>query len=610
MHGLVGEFIRIVGPHTEADRAALLFSYLAAFGSVIGRGPHFVAEADRHYTNIFVVQVGITSKGRKGSSLGQVRRVFRAVDERWSSERVQSGLSSGEGLIWAVRDAVEKEEPLKDNKRVVDQQPVVIDPGVADKRLLVVEGEFASTLRVMAREGNTLSAVIRNAWDSGDMRILAKNCPARSTGAHISIIAHITKEELLRRLDGMEAANGFGNRFLWVCVKRSKVLPEGSKLSDGDLAEHIKKLQAAVEFARRVDRMERDDEARVLWHEVYPDLSEGRPGMLGAITARAEAQVMRLACISALLDSSAVVKRTHLEAALEMWRYARDSARFIFGESLGDPLADELLGRLREEPHGMTRTEIYDLFSRNKTSREIRSALNLLLEYGLVCRELAETREGRPAERWYAIWPEQASESPRPDHHPLDRDRAASGPLRARQDQYERNETSAHEGVSSFVSYRGSHMPSRPVRSPQQGYERNETSAHEGVSSFNSYRRDRAASGRVRSGEQGYERNEISAHEGVSSFNSYRRDRAVSGPVRDEETDERNEITTRESSEAAHGPGYLGPPPWDCPACRRSVLLRLNDAGDTWYYKCRCGHKGSVPVDKYRELRDRDLGWV
>jgi hypothetical protein len=49
-------------------------------------------------------------------------------------------------------------------------------PGCGGKgRLLVLEGEFASTLRVMGRDGNTLSAVIRNAWDSGNLRILSKN---------------------------------------------------------------------------------------------------------------------------------------------------------------------------------------------------------------------------------------------------------------------------------------------------------------------------------------------------------------------------------------------------------------------------------------------------
>ena len=147
--------------------------------------------------------------------------LLRAQDETWRHSCIQSGLSSGEGLIWAVRDAIFKTERVKEKGVVCDYQEVKVDAGVTDKRLLVIESEFASTLKVMAREGNTLSATIRQAWDSGDLRILNKNSPARSTGAHISIVGHITADELKRCLDSTEAANGFANRFLWCCVQHS-----------------------------------------------------------------------------------------------------------------------------------------------------------------------------------------------------------------------------------------------------------------------------------------------------------------------------------------------------------------------------------------------------
>ena len=67
-HGLAGDVVRTLEPHTEADPAALLLQFLVAVGSVIDRGPHFRAEADRHALNLFVVLVGETSKARKGSS--------------------------------------------------------------------------------------------------------------------------------------------------------------------------------------------------------------------------------------------------------------------------------------------------------------------------------------------------------------------------------------------------------------------------------------------------------------------------------------------------------------------------------------------------------------
>ena len=83
---------------------------------------------------------------------------------------------------------------------------------MADKRLLLFEGEFAKALRNMERQGNILSAVLRDAWDHGNLRTLIKNNPNRATGAHVSLNAHITVDELRRCLDRTEMANGLANR--------------------------------------------------------------------------------------------------------------------------------------------------------------------------------------------------------------------------------------------------------------------------------------------------------------------------------------------------------------------------------------------------------------
>ncbi|RQD76307.1 MAG: DUF3987 domain-containing protein, partial [Candidatus Syntrophonatronum acetioxidans] len=342
-HGLAGEIVRTIEPHTEADPAALLFSLLGLYGNAIGRNAHFIAEADEHYMNLFISLVGATAKGRKGVSFGQIKRLFEAIDENWARNRVTQGLSSGEGLIWAVRD---EQRTTRKNKDGEEEEIILVD-GVDDKRLTVVEAEFASTIRVLKREGNTLSAVIRKGWDDGALNSLTKNSQAQATGAHISLLCHITKDELLRYLDSTEAANGFGNRFLWGCVKRSKCLPEGGKLHKVDFTDILRRLTRAVEHGRVTGEIKRYEEARQLWHVVYPELSEGKPGMFGAMIARAEAQVMRLAAIYALLDLSNIVKMEHLKAGLACWKYAEDSAKFIFGEAMGDPLADETLRVLR-----------------------------------------------------------------------------------------------------------------------------------------------------------------------------------------------------------------------------------------------------------------------
>jgi hypothetical protein len=238
---------------------------------------------------MFVSLVGTTSKGRKGTSWEHIRRIFEALDHEWTC-KVPSGLSSGEGLIWAVRNPIIKKQPVREKGRVVDYQDVTEDHGVSDKRLLVFEPEFASVLNMFRREGNVLSALLRQAWDTGDLSILTKNSPAKATGAHISVITHITQSEL-SILDAISLRNGFANRFLWVMVRRSKHLPEGGNISRVNFEPIIKRLRKAVDFARCDMQLLRDPEAQDLWIKNYRELSCERPGSYGYVTARGEAQV-------------------------------------------------------------------------------------------------------------------------------------------------------------------------------------------------------------------------------------------------------------------------------------------------------------------------------
>ncbi len=135
LHGLPGEIVAVLAPHTEADPMAILAQLIAAFGSAVGRQPRFEVEADQHYSNIFVVLVGESAKGRKSTSWGYVKRLMGLADDEWLAERVQSGLSSGEGLIHAVRDG----EPDEDEQEEEGKDSKPRDEGVEDKRLLAVE---------------------------------------------------------------------------------------------------------------------------------------------------------------------------------------------------------------------------------------------------------------------------------------------------------------------------------------------------------------------------------------------------------------------------------------------------------------------------------------
>lgn len=412
-HGIAGEYIRLVGPHTEADPNHMLLYFLCAAGNIIGRGPHIVACGDAHFANLFVCAVGSTSTGRKGSATGPVERLFTMVDPTWSTRVQAGGLSSGEGLIYCVRDPSQSREKQK-RGGTVQFETVESDPGVSDKRLFVRQSELYGALQNMKRTGNNLSPILREAWDRGELNSMTKNSPLHATGAHISIVASITPEELRRSLTD-EIDNGFANRFLWGCSTRSKFLPSGGHLFELDLSEWIVRFGKIINTAQRGKRIRRSLEAEELWGRdysntgMYAELSRERPGLFGIVTARAAPQVLRLALIFAELDEEDEMSSTHLLAAREVWRYCEASARYIFGEALQNKTANEILAALRASPNGMARSEILRrVFGGHKLSTEIEEGLAELARLELAWRqEVSRTARGapggRPEERWFAV---------------------------------------------------------------------------------------------------------------------------------------------------------------------------------------------------------------
>ena len=400
-HGLAGDYVRFIEPHTEADKMALLIQFLAYFGNIIGRSAFYQVEGSRHFTNLFCVLVGDTASGRKGTSLGRVKEVFKDLDELHQKNCVVSGLASGEGLIYHVRDAC---YVTKQNKETGELEEILADSGVSDKRLFVTEGEFAQVLRVQGRDGNSLSANVRNFWDTGNAQNLTKNSPLKTTDAHVSIVGHITKTELLTCLSEVESSNGYANRFLWICVKRSKLLPFGSEVDYKDLLCINADISRRIEFAQKIEQLYMSDEAKEFWASIYEHLETSRFGFVAKVTQRASPYVLRLSCIFALLDAQPVIGRGHLEAGLAVWQYCEDSVKYIFGERIGNKNADAILDALRDAENGLTRTEIYtDIFQKNLNAKEINKALQILLETGLIETHTEQTENAKkPSEKWFA----------------------------------------------------------------------------------------------------------------------------------------------------------------------------------------------------------------
>jgi hypothetical protein len=386
LYGLAGLVVRTIAPHTEAHPAAILLQLLAAFGNLLGRGPHCMVDAARHGLNLFVILVGDSSKARKGTSWSQVARLFAEVDRPWLSTCVTKARLTAGGLVYALRD----------------QQPPT------DRRLLALSEEFASILYALKRTNGHLSPLLRGAWDNGDLPTLDMHQHLQATGTHISLIAHITQRELAQSLHHTEAHNGFANRCLWTWVQRNHCLPEGGNLSPNDLSAVARELRRALDWAAATPEIlfRRDDAARKLWLDCYPALSQLRPGLRGAATNRAEAQVLRLSAIYAALDSSSVVGLPHLQAALAVWDYCSASASLLFGDSTGDPIADRIRDALEESTEGLSKNQIRRLFHGHVRSDRIDAALQqLVLLDAIGCQNQPTT--GRPSTLWSASAEEQ-----------------------------------------------------------------------------------------------------------------------------------------------------------------------------------------------------------
>ena len=399
-HGLAGEIVRAIEPHSEADPVALLINTLLGFGSLVGAEAFFVVGATRHYPREFAALVGRTSKARKGDSWPPVRSIFADADPGWTA-RLAGGLSTGEGLIHAVRDAVEKEEPIKEKGRIIGYQMARVDDGVEDKRLLIMESELAKVLKVMERQGNSLSPILRQAWDTGSLRVMTRTNPMVATDAHISLIGHITMEELSGLLPDVEAANGFMNRFLIACVQRSRLLADPVPFQGTLVSQLAGAVDDVLKAIRQAGQMKRDAAASELWEAMYADLSEEGDGMAGAILARAEAHVLRLSMLYALLDGTNTISVPHLTAAAEVWGYCERSVGYIFGDATGDPLADTIFRALKTQGE-MTRSDISALLGRHESAARIARALQLLVERGKATVSQRETG-GRPLEIWRPV---------------------------------------------------------------------------------------------------------------------------------------------------------------------------------------------------------------
>ena len=410
--GPIGDTVQALEQRVETCREALLAEVLVFFGNALGRTAHMRVARTVHYGNEFVVLVGQSSRARKGTVRDVAADLVAFADPVWAERGVLSGATSGEGIIAAVRDptskrrrATKKEKDDEDLAGLIDQDGFIVeelDPGVGDKRVVFDEAELSSVFKVATRDGNTLSERFRKFYDKGSDQIVNKNTPMKATNAHVSINGHITREELRARLTELDSANGWANRFVYVATRRVRRLP-GEVIGDYDLAELAQPLGDAVSWAREHEpQMTWDESAWERWKEFYAAVPDDVHGIVGALSARAEAHVLRFAIIYAAADRSTRIRLEHLQAALAVWAYFEQSVAWAWEGMVGNPDADRILRALAEAGEsGLSRTTItHDLFSHSRKVVAIDVALVLLSDAGVAVCGSVQTG-GRPAEWWW-----------------------------------------------------------------------------------------------------------------------------------------------------------------------------------------------------------------
>lgn len=394
--GLAGDFVNLATRDSEADPAAVLATLLARFGAEVyahrpGLGPFVRVGETAHPPRLFVAICGATAKARKGTSARPVLRLFKLpVGDNSSVPTTPftgGPLSSGEGLAFRLRDS----EDASQNKSGKKDEGQQAEP--SDKRLFVLDEELAAALANMRREGNILSMTLRSFWDSGDYEPLTKNEQIRVSGAHVCIVTHITTREVRRGMDNVQIANGFANRFIWACARRGKLVPRPLPMPDNEFLPLQKEMWRRVRLAQGRTEVHFTADALALWENMYPALSEDIPGAGGQLTARAEAQSLRLALVYALLDGSDNIDAPHLAAATAFWRYARDSALYIFGGEEEDDLGGRIVATLAGGPKSTT--ELHAAFCGHIPSRRLKTCLQELIGQGLVLAH-EERTSGRP----------------------------------------------------------------------------------------------------------------------------------------------------------------------------------------------------------------------
>ncbi|MET1011991.1 MAG: hypothetical protein ABWY83_06395 [Actinomycetota bacterium] len=381
--GLTGEFVRSFVLSSEADPFALAGTFLTLAGNRFGPRAHAKVGAGAHPGRLFFVAVGETSVARKGVSFAETSSVYEAALPGWYEGYVFKGFGSGEALIARVA------ERMNTGQGNVE--------AIHDPRVVVHESEFSSLLRVASRDGSILSGIVRDAWDGISLQNNVKRERIVAPPGHmVSLVAHVTADELRREMTRTDIANGFANRFLFAKVRRTRRIAHPETVDPTEVAAKLKEVIARAAGVGEMRFTQVGADTWTLAYEALEDAADSSAGLVAPLLARGSAQTLRLAVVYALLDGSSLITAEHIESALAFWFRCSRGIQDIFGDATGNPIADRIAAAIDVSEDGLSREEVSAVLGRNRSKPQIDAAIDVLVASGRYVQEQRSTG-GRPA---------------------------------------------------------------------------------------------------------------------------------------------------------------------------------------------------------------------
>lgn len=363
----IGEYVLANDPHTEADKDAVYMQAFEIFANFIGTRLTFRLNNTVLRPNGYLMIVGNTALGRKGTSYNDAAEPFHAHEDTSSyiDSRVIKGVSTGEGIVSYVADK---------------------GGGGTDGRLLLYLPEFHKVMTLLKRPENILSSVLREAYDGMHLSIPTKTNPLTATEAHISVVSHTTSGEFTRTASTVDFVNGLFNRMCFVWVSDGKVLPHPGRVNELVTKNLGRVLADAKDWVHNDSagrEMSWSYAADAFWTDYYMStrVASGDE-FVDTLTARAPVHIIKHAMRQAALAMSETIELIHLERAVAIWDRCRESAiRLVRTRNPDTDDRERLLQAVRDKGK-MTRTECFDLFRGSRMVTDINSFVDYWLAEG------------------------------------------------------------------------------------------------------------------------------------------------------------------------------------------------------------------------------------